>query len=116
MFQEASLRGRVKKYKKQLGMLAEHLEKTPKDWGRFQSEFNQEIDSIFREIMLFEKEQLQKGQDDITSMGAAAARCLKKYIRDGTEIKGQKCPSCGKDLVYLEGCCSCPSCGWSRCN
>lgn len=63
MLQEASLRGRVKKYKKQLAMLAEHLEKNPNDWGRFQSEFNQEIDSIFREIMLFEKEQLEKGQE-----------------------------------------------------
>jgi ribonucleoside-diphosphate reductase alpha chain len=64
----------------------------------------------------FVVEQLQKGQDDITSMGAAAARCLKKYIQDGTQIKGQKCPSCGKDLIYLEGCCSCASCGWSRCS
>lgn len=64
----------------------------------------------------FVVEQLQKGTNDITSMGAAAARCLKKYIKDGTAINGQKCPSCGKELVYLEGCCSCPSCGWSRCS
>jgi len=39
----------------------------------------------------------------------------KEYIKDGTAI-GQKCPSCGKELVYLEGCCSCPACGWSRCS
>jgi ribonucleoside-diphosphate reductase alpha chain len=63
----------------------------------------------------FVVEQLQKASADITSMGAAAARCLKKYIKDGTAI-GQKCPSCGKELVYLEGCCSCPACGWSRCS
>ncbi len=64
----------------------------------------------------FVVEQLQKASADITSMGAAAARCLKKYIKDGTSINGQKCPDCGKELVYLEGCCSCPSCGWSRCS
>ncbi len=64
MFREAGLRERVKRYKSQLVALKEHLEKTPKDWGRFQSEFNQEIDSIFREIMLFEKEQLRKGQEE----------------------------------------------------
>jgi ribonucleoside-diphosphate reductase alpha chain len=61
-------------------------------------------------------EQLQKGTDDITSMSSAAARCLKKYIVDGISVTGQKCPNCGKELVYLEGCCSCPSCGYSKCS
>jgi len=61
-------------------------------------------------------EQLQKGTDDITSMSSAAARCLKKYIVDGISVTGQKCPTCAKELVYLEGCCSCPSCGWSKCS
>jgi ribonucleotide reductase alpha subunit len=63
----------------------------------------------------FVVEQLQKAQNDITSMAAAAARCLKKYIVDGTGINGRKCPSCGKELVYIDGCCSCPNCGWSQC-
>ena len=64
----------------------------------------------------FVVEQLQKAQSDITSMAAAAARCLKKYIKDGTEINGRKCPSCGKEIIYIEGCCSCPACGWSQCS
>jgi len=64
----------------------------------------------------FVVEQLQKAQDDITSMAAAAARCLKKYIKDGTEIHGRKCPSCSKELIYIDGCCSCPNCGWSQCS
>ena len=63
----------------------------------------------------FVVEQLQKAQSDITSMGAAAARCLKKYIVDGTEITGQRCPNCGKDLVYIEGCSTCVECGHSKC-
>ncbi len=61
-------------------------------------------------------EQLQKATEDITSMGAAAARVLKKYIKDGEEVKGQSCPSCGNGLVYLEGCVSCSTCGYSKCS
>lgn len=64
----------------------------------------------------FVVEQLQKATEDITSMGAAAARCLKKYIKNGEVAKGQTCPSCGNGLVYLEGCVSCPTCGWSKCS
>jgi len=41
---------------------------------------------------------------------------LKKYIIDGTEAKGQKCPVCGHEsLVYEEGCLICKNCGASRC-
>lgn len=60
-------------------------------------------------------EQLQKAQQDITSMAAAAARVLKKYIGDGEVAHGQSCPSCGNGLVYMEGCVSCSTCGWSKC-
>jgi ribonucleoside-diphosphate reductase alpha chain len=61
-------------------------------------------------------DQLQKASEDITSMGAAAARVLKKYIKDGEVAKGKSCPSCGNGLVYLEGCVSCSTCGWSKCS
>ena len=60
-------------------------------------------------------DQLQKASEDITSLGAAAARTLKKYIKNGEVVKGQVCPSCGNGLVYLEGCVSCTTCGHSRC-
>ena len=61
-------------------------------------------------------DQLQKATEDITSMGSAAARVLKKYIKDGEVAKGQSCPSCGNGLVFLEGCVSCTTCGWSKCS
>jgi ribonucleoside-diphosphate reductase alpha chain len=61
-------------------------------------------------------EQLQKAVDDITSMGAAAARVLKKYIKNGTGLVGQKCPTCGSKLIYMEGCASCTSCSYSKCS
>jgi len=61
-------------------------------------------------------DQLQKATQDITSMASAASRVLKKYIKDGLQVTGQKCPTCSHDLVYLEGCASCPSCKYSKCS
>lgn len=61
-------------------------------------------------------DQLQKATEDITSMAAAAARVLKKYIKDGATAHGQSCKNCGGSLVYLEGCVSCSGCGWSKCS
>lgn len=61
-------------------------------------------------------DQLQKGAMDITSLGAAAARVLKKYIKNGTVADGKKCPSCGTQIVFIDGCCSCPNCNWSQCS
>jgi ribonucleoside-diphosphate reductase alpha chain len=44
-------------------------------------------------------------------------RALKKYLPDGSEAKGQKCPTCGLEtLVYQEGCLTCKNCGASKCN
>ena len=61
-------------------------------------------------------EQLNKATDDITSMSAAAARVLKKYIADGEVVTGKSCPNCNRTdtLIYSDGCVTC-SCGWSKC-
>ncbi len=32
-----------------------------------------------------------------------------------TEIRREKCPNCGSGTVHIEGCTSCPECGYSRC-
>lgn len=43
-------------------------------------------------------------------------RALKKYLPNGIEAKGQKCPVCGLEaLVYQEGCLKCNNCGASKC-
>lgn len=60
--------------------------------------------------------QLQLGSDSINTWKVGVERALKKYITDGTEAKGQKCPVCGHEsLVYQEGCLICKHCGASRC-
>lgn len=44
------------------------------------------------------------------------ARALKKFVTDGTEVKGQKCDNCSStNLIYQEGCLTCKDCGSSKC-
>ena len=64
-------------------------------------------------------EQLQKDKDaDLFSFSKVIARCLKKYIQDGTIGGDKDCPSCGAEnsLRYQEGCIACTSCGYSACS
>ena len=59
---------------------------------------------------------LQLKSESINTWKNGVERALKKYIVDGTEAKGQKCPVCGQEtLVYQEGCLICKNCGASRC-
>ena len=59
---------------------------------------------------------LQLNSENINTWKNGVERALKKYIQDGTEAKGKKCPNCGNEtLVYQEGCLICTTCGASRC-
>ncbi|MBQ1974126.1 MAG: adenosylcobalamin-dependent ribonucleoside-diphosphate reductase [Paraprevotella sp.] len=59
---------------------------------------------------------LQLESESINTWKNGVERALKKYITDGTEAKGQKCPNCGNEsLIYQEGCLICKTCGASRC-
>ena len=59
---------------------------------------------------------LQLESENINTWKVGVSRALKKYVIDGTEAKGQKCPNCGHEtLVYQEGCLICKHCGASRC-
>ncbi|VFB14476.1 ribonucleoside-diphosphate reductase, adenosylcobalamin-dependent [Bacteroides heparinolyticus] len=59
---------------------------------------------------------LQLDSENINTWKNGVERALKKYIQDGTEAKGKKCPNCGNEtLVYQEGCLICKTCGASRC-
>ena len=59
---------------------------------------------------------LQLKSESINTWKVGVERALKKYISDGTQANGQKCPNCGQEtLVYQEGCLICTNCGASRC-
>ncbi len=59
---------------------------------------------------------LQLDSESINTWKNGVERALKKYVQDGTEAKGKKCPNCGNEtLVYQEGCLICTTCGASRC-
>jgi len=61
--------------------------------------------------------QLEKVEGDLTSLSKAIARCLKKYISDGTVVKGEECGACKQaTLVRENGCITCKNCGWSKCS
>ena len=91
----------------------------------FSSQFTPTAQILFRMVstnlrhgvpLTFIVEQLQKSEDDMFSMTAAAARVLKKYIVDGAKAQGTTCPDCGStDLIYQDGCMSCKACNWSKC-
>ena len=59
---------------------------------------------------------LSLDDESINTWKNGVERALKKYVQDGTEAKGQKCPVCGHEsLVYQEGCLICKDCGASKC-
>lgn len=50
---------------------------------------------------------------DIFSFNKVISRVLKHHVKDGTKA-GEKCPSCGAEMIFTEGCKSC-TCGYSKC-
>lgn len=57
---------------------------------------------------------LNKSKGSLTTFSKVIARQLKQYIKDG-EKSSEKCPKCGDNLVFEEGCLHCNSCGYSKC-
>lgn len=59
---------------------------------------------------------LELDSETINTWKNGVERALKKYLPNGSEIKGQKCPVCEQEtLVYQEGCLKCNNCGASKC-
>ena len=63
-------------------------------------------------------EGLNADEDYINTWKNGVVRALKTLVPDGTKAVKAECPSCGDahGLVYKEGCLSCVSCGYSKCN
>ena len=63
-------------------------------------------------------EQLQKDKEaDMFSFSRVVARCLKKYIADGTKASNGVLDGCceSPNIVYQEGCATCLNCGMAKC-
>ncbi len=79
------------------------------------------ISSTLRHGMPIEKvvdliNSLQLDSESINTWKNGVARALKRFIADGTEVKGQKCTNCNSiNLIYQEGCLACKDCGSSKC-
>lgn len=59
---------------------------------------------------------LELADASINTWKNGVERALKKYVPNGMEAQGVKCPKCGEEsLIYQEGCLICTSCGTSRC-
>lgn len=59
---------------------------------------------------------LELDSQSINSWKMGVERALKKYLPNGTQASGQRCPNCGAEtLIYQEGCLICTSCGTSKC-
>jgi len=63
-------------------------------------------------------DKLDMGESEsIASWKNGVKRMIKKYVVDGTKVKGQECPVChSTNLVYKEGCVTCLDCNWSKCD
>ena len=61
-------------------------------------------------------QEMELNNESINTWKNGVARALKKYLPNGTEVKGQECPYCGSEtLVYQEGCLLCANCGATEC-
>jgi ribonucleoside-diphosphate reductase alpha chain len=60
--------------------------------------------------------QLEKTKGPIVSFSKVLARTLKRYIKEGSEVKGEECEECGGKLIRQEGCLRCSSCNYSKCS
>lgn len=59
---------------------------------------------------------MELDSESINTWKNGVERALKKYLPNGAEAKGQKCPNCGYEtLIYQEGCLICTNCGASKC-
>ena len=82
-----SLRQRVKLYNQIAGEIENYLSKNPHEWGRFQSQFNSELNVVYREIVNFEKENVAKDNEDkIYRLKNLFVRKLRKYFLRGEYV------------------------------
>lgn len=61
---DMDLRSKIHLYRKSMEDIEHSLDLKPYEWGRFQSRFNQELNSVFRDLMEYEKKCFAEGQEE----------------------------------------------------
>ena len=109
-------------YKKKSGKYV-LIDESKNEYNISNGHSSEEADALSRQIslnlrhgtpLLYVVEQLQKYQG-LHNFPKAIARTLKKFISNNT-ISTEKCPDCDTQLIYTDGCVSCPACGFSKCS
>lgn len=109
----------VKKSKGQYFLVNDDLEVQLND-----VEKHEDIDALTRLLstslrhgsdISFVVHQLEKTRGGMQSFGKVIARNLKRYIKDGTIVEGEFCPTCNSGLIRESGCIICKQCGFSKC-
>ncbi|NQT21952.1 MAG: hypothetical protein HQ579_00770, partial [Candidatus Omnitrophica bacterium] len=85
---QTTLRNRIKLYLRRAREVEEYLRVHPNEWGKFQNEFNSEIDAIFRDIMDFEKTNITTGnKDKIEKLKKLFVNRIRKIFMRGVYIE-----------------------------
>lgn len=83
----SNLFSEVKKYIKLSRELQAHLEKYPDDWQKFQKVFNQTLDSLYSDILHFEKTNIAKAESKVYKLKKIFEKRYRRYFLHGEFIK-----------------------------
>jgi extracellular factor (EF) 3-hydroxypalmitic acid methyl ester biosynthesis protein len=85
---QTTLRNRIKLYLRRAREIEEYLQIHPNEWGKFQNEFNSEINAIFRDIMDFEKINIATGNvDKVEKLKRLFVNRIRKIFMRGVYIE-----------------------------
>ena len=83
-FREFSIQSLVTYYRKQLKRIRQHLDNNPDDWGKYQNDFNKEMDHLFSQIIDFEKRCLKNNShNELYRVKEFFIKRLRKYFYFG---------------------------------
>ena len=78
------LRNSIKSYLKRARDIEDYLESHPGEWGRFQSEFNFEVNKVFQKVLDFERMCISKGEKEkIEKLRNIFVKNFKQYFLRG---------------------------------
>ncbi|MFA5410595.1 MAG: class I SAM-dependent methyltransferase [Candidatus Omnitrophota bacterium] len=83
----SNLFSEIKDYIKLGRELQTHLEKYPDDWPKFQKTFNQTLDNLYGDILLFEKTNIAKSESKVYKLKKIFEKRYRRYFLHGEFIK-----------------------------